>query len=161
MTPEANLVCPSHSRPTPHIEATGAKIPNKLWALLYSTESSGMPWRGREGRRAPENPLRIINISSLSTFLRITFVLLCPVPADRAAVSPPSPLLSLHSAGSSLYQKRSWQSASLQLFRSRGKINFCLSLIERIVWRAREGEGGAEEGRRRRGAIVLLTVSLS
>lgn len=51
-------------------------------------------WICGEGEgSSPDNPLRIINISSLNTFLRITFVLLRPVAADRAPlialVSPP------------------------------------------------------------------------
>lgn len=94
--PLANLISLLTQAHSTH-RGNKSKFLNQLWFLLYRSESSGVPWRGREGRRAPENPLRIINISSLSTFLRITFVLLCPVPADRAvsisSISPPfSPL---------------------------------------------------------------------
>lgn len=61
--------------------------------MLHGKEGSSSVdlWGG--GREKPDNPFRIINISSLNTFLRITFVLLRPVAADRALlitlVSPP------------------------------------------------------------------------
>jgi len=63
-----------------------------LRALHGKEEGSSVDlWGG--GGEQPDNPLRIINISPLNTFLRITFVLLCPVAADRALlialVSPP------------------------------------------------------------------------
>lgn len=63
-----------------------------LKALHGKEEGSSVDLRGGGGKQ-PDNPLRIINISSLNTFLRITFVLLRPVTADRAllitSVSPP------------------------------------------------------------------------
>lgn len=75
--------------------ACNADIANPFGGLraLHGKEegSSVDPWGG--GGEQPDNPLRIINISSLNTFLRITFVLLRPVAADRAlliaSVSPP------------------------------------------------------------------------
>lgn len=63
-----------------------------LSALHGREEGGSMDLQGGGGEQ-PDNPLRIINISSLNTFLRITFVLLRPVAADRALlialVSPP------------------------------------------------------------------------
>lgn len=63
-----------------------------LSALHGREEGCSMDLQGGGGEQ-PDNPLRIINISSLNTFLRITFVLLRPVAADRALlialVSPP------------------------------------------------------------------------
>lgn len=63
-----------------------------LGALHGKEERRSMDLGEGEGS-SPDNPLRIINISSLNTFLRITFVLLRPVAADRAlliaSVSPP------------------------------------------------------------------------
>lgn len=60
----------------------------------FIVRKNAAAWTCGEGEgSSPDNPLRIINISSLNTFLRITFVLLRPVAADRAlliaSVSPP------------------------------------------------------------------------
>lgn len=94
----APSTAPRHLRFLPHAVGRGAcsadiaKPFQGLWALYGKEGGSRMDLEGGGGEQ-PDNPLWIINISSLNTFLRITFVLLRPVAADRAllisSVSPP------------------------------------------------------------------------